>query len=138
MQKSALLLISTILSSILIISKTNADIRCQTDSFDNKTCKDSAGTTWFGRKDLSGNYLWQDNQGNTIRSETDTFGNTTYRDPFGKLRGRKDSFGNEAWQTNDGKIIKGRTDSFGNTIYQNGSNNNINCYKDSLNNKTCK
>ncbi len=131
-------MLGTILTSTLATGITNAEMRCQTDSFGNKTCQDSGGTTWFGRKDLSGNFLWQDNQGNAIRSETDSFGNTTYRDQTGKLRGRKDSFGNESWKTNNGKTIKGRTDSFGNTIYQNGSNSNISCYTDSLNNKICK
>ncbi|BCG65575.1 MAG: hypothetical protein methR_P3420 [Methyloprofundus sp.] len=138
MKISPFFLVGTILTSTLFTSVTNAEMRCQTDSFDNKTCQDSNGITWFGRKDLSGNYLWQDQQGNTIRSETDSFGNTSYRDQSGKLRGLKDSFGNETWKTNAGESIKGRTDSFGNTIYQNGSNSNINCYTDSLNNKTCK
>ncbi len=137
MKLSRLFIISTFLVSPLLMTTAGAGFSCQTDSFGNKTCQGSNGQSWFGRKDLSGNMLWTDQQGNTIREEKDSFGNTTYRDSKGVLRGNKDSFGNESWQDKNGNTVKGRTDSFGNTNYRGKSGNLVNCYKDSLGNETC-
>lgn len=139
MKLSPLLLTSTLLIPSFFIATAYAEMKmsCQTDSFGNKTCQDNNGKSWFGRKDLSGNVIWTDNQGNTVREENDSFGNTTFKDSRGVLRGRKDSFGNEAWQDKQGNVIKGRTDSYGNTNYRSSSGKAVRCYKDSLGNETC-
>ena len=137
MKLSQVCLVFALLIPPLLIGTASAGMSCQTDSFGNKTCQDSNGDAWFGRKDLSGNVLWTDKQGNTIREEKDSFGNTTYRDSRGVVRGNKDSFGNETWQDKNGNTIKGRTDSFGNTNYRDKSGKLINCYKDSLGHETC-
>lgn len=139
MKLSQLCLALMLLLSFLLISTSHAEMNmnCHTDSFGNKTCQDNNGASWFGRKDLSGNVIWTDRQGNIIREEKDSFGNTTYRDSRGKIQGKKDSFGNEEWQDKQGNMIKGRTDSFGNSNYQDSSGNKVRCYKDSLGNETC-
>ncbi len=130
-------LVFTFLVSLLFIVNANPFMNCQTDSFGNKTCQGSNGKSWFGRKDLSGNVLWIDNQRNTIREEKDSFGNTTYRDSSGALRGRKDTYGNITWYDKNGNTLTGRTDSFGNTNYKDRSGKLINCYEDSFGNETC-
>ena len=133
------LLVSTLFIFPLLITPVSANMSCQTDSYGNKICKLGDGSTWFGRKESSGDFIWTDNQGTIIREEKDTFGNTTYRDSRGVLRGRKDSFGNEEWLDKDGNAIKGRTDSFGKTNYRDShSGKLIRCYENSLGTETCK
>lgn len=76
-------------------SKTLAQTRCSTDSFDNTTCRSPDGTVLRGTTDSFGNATWRDNQGNTIRGRTDSFGNKTYRDSRGNVTiCLTDSFGN--------------------------------------------
>lgn len=76
-------------------------------------------------------------KGDTLTGVRDSFGNITYRDNSGKIRGQEDSFGNKSWSGKNGKVIKGRTDSFGNTGYRDSSGNTIRCYKDSFGTETC-